>query len=120
MSSDPIERFSIHLVRLDPVEGSEMDKSRPCVVVSPDELNRQMETVIVAPMTTTRIRLPTRIPWRFNGQKCDIVLHQLRTVDRTRLSQRIGVLEPTIARQVLAALQQLFASPAEPESPPAG
>ena len=80
----------------------------------------KQETVIVAPMTTTRIRLPTRIPWRFNGQKCDIVLHQLRTVDRTRLSQRIGVLEPTIARQVLAALQQLFASPAEPESPPAG
>ena len=114
-----IERFAIHLVRLDPVEGSEMDKSRPCVVLSPDELNRQMDTVIVAPMTTTRIRLPTRIPWRFNSQKCDIVLHQLRTVDRTRIGERLGTLEPAIARQALAALQQLFSPPpAEMQEPP--
>lgn len=105
----PIERFSIHLVALDPILGAELDKTRPCVVVSPDALNRKMETVIVAPMTTTRIRMPTRVPWRFNDQKCDIVLHQLRTVDRSRLVQQVGTLEPAVAKVVLEKLREMFA-----------
>ena len=104
-----VERFAVYLVSLDPTVGREISKTRPCVVVSPDELNRQVRTVMVAPMTTMRHAYPTRVACRFAAKAGEIVLDQLRTVDRARLVKRLGVLDPKTAANVLAVLQELFA-----------
>lgn len=104
-----VARFDVHLVRLDPSEGHEIQKTRPCVVISPDELNRHIATVIVAPMTTTRRAYPTRVPLRFQGRSGQIVLDQLRTVDKTRLVRRLGRISDKAARDVLAVLNEMFA-----------
>ena len=104
-----VARFDVHLVRLDPSEGHEIQKTRPCVVISPDELNRHIATVIVAPMTTTRRAYPTRVPLRFQGRSGQIVLDQIRTVDKTRLVRRLGRIRDKAARDVLAVLNEMFA-----------
>ena len=104
-----IERFSIFLVRLDPTTGSETAKTRPCVVVSPNELNRAISTVIIAPMTTTRRHWPTRIEVFFQAKVGEVALDQIRTVDKTRLVKRLGKLEAQTADAVLDALGELFA-----------
>lgn len=104
-----IERFSIFLVKLDPVTGAETAKTRPCVVVSPDELNRAVATVIIAPMTTVRRRWPTRIEISFQGKTGEIALDQIRAVDKSRLVKRLGKLNSTIANSVLDTLGELFA-----------
>ncbi len=104
-----VARFEVHLVRLDPSEGHEIQKTRPCVVVSPDELNRHIATVIVAPMTTTRRAYPTRVPLRFQGKDGQIVLDQIRTVDKTRLVRRLGRISDMAARNVVAVLNEMFA-----------
>ena len=83
-------RFHIFLVRLDPTTGAETAKPRPCVVVSPDELNRAVSTVIIAPMTTTRRGWPTRVEITFQGQTGEIALDQIRAVDKARLVKRLG------------------------------
>ncbi len=107
--SRTIDRGTVHLVELDPTRGSEIRKTRPCVVVSPDELNHHLRTVIVAPMTTGGQPYPWRVPCRFRNKAGAVALDQLRTVDRERLVQRAGVLsEPTVAA-VLAKLSELFA-----------
>ena len=85
-----VARFEVYLVRLDPTEGHEIQKTRPCVVISPDELNRHIGTVIVAPMTTRRRSYPTRIPVRFQHKSGHIVLDQIRTIDKTRLVRCLG------------------------------
>jgi mRNA interferase MazF len=103
-----IERFGIYLVDLGHATGSEMSKTRPCVVVSPDWLNDQMQTVVVAPMTTTRIRHPTRVPVRVENQKGDVVLHQVRTVDRLRVQKRLGTLDAVSAAALLDGLRGMF------------
>ena len=104
-----IERFSIFLVRLDPTTGSETAKTRPCVVVSPNELNRAISTVIIAPMTTTRRHWPTRVEVSFQGKIGEVALDQIRTVDKIRLFKKLGKLEVRTADAVLDGLGELFA-----------
>ncbi len=104
-----IERFSIQLVRLDPTTGAETAKTRPCVVVSPHELNRAIATVIIAPMTTVRRGWPTRVEVRFQGKTGEIALDQLRAVDKSRLGKRLGKLDSETADAVLDRLGEMFA-----------
>ena len=103
------ERFNIFLVRLDPTAGAETAKTRPCVVVSPDELNRAVATVIIAPMTTTRRGWPTRVEISFQGKTGEIALDQIRAVDKVRLVKRLGKLDSETAAAVLDTLGELFA-----------
>jgi mRNA interferase MazF len=102
-------RGEVHLVQLDPAIGSEIQKTRPCVVVSPDELNAHLRTVIVAPMTTGGRAYPWRIKCRFQQRSGFVVLDQLRTVDRERLVKRLGALSSTTLSKVLGGLQEMFA-----------
>ena len=104
-----VNRFDVYLVTLDPTLGSEIQKTRPCLVVSPDEMNHHIRTVIVAPMTTKGQPYPTRVPCRFKGRAAQIVLDQIRTVDKTRLVRRLGRLGPKTGMKVLAVLAELFA-----------
>ena len=104
-----VKRFDVHLAALDPPKGSEIRKTRPCLVVSPDEMNRHLQTVIVAPMTTVGRGYPSRVACRFGGKKGEVVLDQLRTVDKSRLVKRLGALDAATARRVLDVLQEMFA-----------
>jgi mRNA interferase MazF len=104
-----VSRFEVYLVNLDPTLGSEIKKTRPCVVVSPDEMNRHIATVIVAPMTTAGRVYPTRVPCRFQGKSGQIVLDQIRTVDKARLIRRLGKLDQRTQSAVLTSLAELFA-----------
>lgn len=104
-----ISRGQVYLVRLDPTLGSEIKKTRPCVVVSPDELNAHLRTVIVAPMTTGGRAYPWRPRCRFQGRAGCVALDQLRTVDVERLVKPLGQLEATIVVTVLDGLQDMFA-----------
>jgi mRNA interferase MazF len=104
-----IQRFSVFLVRLDPATGAETAKTRPCVVVSPDELNRALATVIIAPITTVRRGWPTRVLVTFRGKTGEIALDQIRTVDKTRLVKRLGDLDSDTADAALDTLGELFA-----------
>ena len=103
------QRFDVVLVALDPTLGSEIKKTRPCLVVSPDEANRHLATVIVAPMTTQGRPYPTRVPCRFQGKDGQVVLDQLRTVDKARLVKRLGRISSATQTGVLAAMAELFA-----------
>lgn len=104
-----VARGEVHLVSLDPTVGREIRKARPCLVVSPDEMNRHLGTVIVAPMTTRGTAYPSRVPCRFAGKAGQVVLDQLRTVDRARLVRRLGRLPAPTLRLVLDVLQETFA-----------
>lgn len=104
-----IERFAVFLVSLDPVIGAEAAKTRPCVIVSPDDLNDALATVIIAPMTTVRRRWPTRPAVTFQGKTGEIALDQIRTVDKTRLVKRLGKVDQAAATAVLETLAELFA-----------
>jgi mRNA interferase MazF len=102
-------RFEIYLVRLDPTQGAEIKKTRPCLVVSPDELNQALRTAIVAPMTTKGFPNRFRVACRFQGKKGLIVLDQLRTVDQVRLIRRMGRMDVKTSTTVLEVLQEMFA-----------
>lgn len=102
------KRFDVFLVNLDPRIGSEIQKTRPCVVISPDEMNRHIATVIVAPMTTKGRAYPTRIICQFQGKEGQIVLDQIRTVDKTRLVKRLGQISQTDQKIVLDTLAEIF------------
>jgi mRNA interferase MazF len=104
-----VSRFDVFLVNLDPTVGSEIRKARPCVVVSPDEMNRHVRTVVVAPMTTAGRPYPSRVPVRFAGKDGQVVMDQLRTVDKARLERRLGALEAREAAAVLDVLREFFA-----------
>jgi mRNA interferase MazF len=104
-----MERFDVYLVALDPTFGSEIQKTRPCVVVSPDEMNRAIATLIVAPMTTRGRPYPTRVACRFEGKDGQIVLDQLRTVDKRRLLNHLGKLASDEQEEVLDVLAAMFA-----------
>lgn len=104
-----VARFAVFLVNLDPTIGSEITKTRPCLVISPDEMNASIQTVIIAPMTTKSRDYPTRVACRFQGQEAWVVLDQIRTVDKMRLITRLGQIAPRTQRQVLAVLAELFA-----------
>ena len=104
-----VSRFDVYLVSLDPPQGHEIHKTRPCVIISPDEMNFHIGTVIVAPMTTKGRNYPTRIPLTFRRKKGQIVLDQIRTVDKTRLVKRLGKLDQSTATHTLTVLQEMFA-----------
>jgi len=104
-----VQRFDVWLVVLDPTVGSEIQKTRPCLVVSPDEMNAHIATVIIAPMTSKGRDYPTRIPCAFQGKSGQVVLDQLRTVDKTRLVTRLGKLDVATGDAVLDTLAELFA-----------
>ena len=104
-----INRFEVYLVNLDLTIESEIQKTRPCLVVSPDELNRHLRTVIVAPKSTRGKSYPTRISSRFNGKDGQIVLDEIRTVDQSRLVKKLGRINTSTAARTLEVLQELFA-----------
>lgn len=104
-----IKRFDVVLVSLDPTQGHEIQKTRPCVVISPDEMNRHIGTVIVAPMTTHGREYPSRVPVRFQRKPGQIVLDQIRTVDKSRLVKHLGKLDTPTADKMLMLLQEIFA-----------
>ena len=104
-----VKRFDVWLVNLDPTIGSEIKKTRPCLIVSPDEMNRHINTVIVAPMTTQGRPYPTRVACRFQGKTGQIVLDQLRTVDKARLARRLGQIGGRTRQITLAILAEMFA-----------
>jgi len=105
-----VKRFEVHLVNLDPTIGSEIKKTRPCVVVSPDEMNRYISTVIVAPMTTKGKAYPTRVKCKFEGKTGQVVLDQLRTVDKRRLVKRLGQIDRKTQQEILEKLAEMFAA----------
>ena len=109
VESIKISRGDVVLVNLDPTVGSEIQKTRPCVVVSPNELNWNLRTYIVAPMTTGGFAYPFRVACRFKGKSGHIVLDQLRTIDRNRLVRPLGKLADTSLHNVLETLQEMFA-----------
>jgi len=104
-----VSRFDVYLVSLDPTIGNEIRKTRPCLVVSPDEMNRHIRTVIVAPMTTKGRQYPTRVSCRFGRKTGQVVLDQIRTVDAARLVRKLGRLDVNTGAKVLAVLGEMFA-----------
>jgi mRNA interferase MazF len=104
-----IKRFDVYLVSLDPTVGAEIQKTRPCLIISPDEMNAYIQTAIIAPMTTKARNYPTRVSCRFEGKDAQIVLDQLRTVDTSRLLKRLGRISPATQKRVLGVLGELFA-----------
>jgi mRNA interferase MazF len=104
-----VKRFEIYLVSLDPTMGSEIRKPRPCLIISPDEMNRYIATVIVAPMTTRGKDYPTRVNCSFKGKRGQVVLDQLRTVDKSRLVQKLGVISQEAQSNVLSIIAEIFA-----------
>jgi mRNA interferase MazF len=103
-----VNRFDVFLVALDPTMGHEIKKTRPCTVVSPDEMNHHIGTVIIAPMTTKGRDYPTRVPCTFQGVKGQVVLDQIRTVDRSRLVKRLGRLPGATADRLTGVLIEMF------------
>ncbi len=103
-----VKRFEVYLVNLDPTIGSEIKKTRPCLVVSPNEMNRHIATVIVVPMTTKGRSYPTRVECEFEGKTGQVVLDQLRTVDKRRLVKRLGRIDQKTEQIVLAKLGEMF------------
>jgi mRNA interferase MazF len=104
-----VKRFDVYLVNLDPTIGAEIQKTRPCLIISPDEMNGAIQTVIIAPMTTKSRNYPTRVSCRFAGKDAHIVLDQLRTVDISRCIKRLGHISPATQKRVLSVLAELFA-----------
>lgn len=105
-----VTRFEVYLIELDPAVGAELKKTRPCLVISPDEMNRNIRTVIIAPMTTKSRTYPTRIACTFEHREAYIVLDQIRTVDQQRLQKKLGQLDQQTQYAVLDALAELFAA----------
>lgn len=103
-----VVRFEVYAVDLDPTVGSEIRKTRPCCVVSPDAMNEKLDTVIVAPMTVNRRYWPSRVPCRFKGRNGEIALDHIRAVDRTRLTKKLGRVDEATGDKVLEALQRMF------------
>lgn len=104
-----VKRFDVYLVNLDPTIGSEIKKTRPCLVISPDEMNRYIKTVIVAPMTTKGRNYPTRVACKFQSKQGQIVLDQIRTVDTVRLVKKVGKIDTQTQTKVLSVLGEMFA-----------
>ncbi len=109
MVAAAVKRGDVYLISLSPTRGREIRKTRPCVVVSPDELNAHLQTYIVAPLTTGGRRYPFRVPCRSSGKAGHVILDQIRTVDRERLVRRRGQLTAATLQKVLGVLQQMFA-----------
>ena len=104
-----VERFDVFLVNLDPTIESEIRKTRPCLIISPDEINRNIRTVIIAPMTKAQRDYPTRAACVFKRKKGQIVLDQIRSIDKARLIKRIGTIDPKTQADTIVILQEMFA-----------
>jgi len=104
-----VNRFEVYLINLDPTVGSEIKKTRPCLIISPDEMNHNIRTAIVAPMTTKGRSYPTRVSCRFKGKNGQVVLDQIRTIDKARLVKKLGRLDKRSAEKVLSVLSEMFA-----------
>lgn len=103
-----ITQYHAYLVNLDPTIGHEIKKIRPCLVISPDEMNRYLKTVIIAPMTTKSHQYPSRVPLRFAGKEAWVVLDQIRTVDRARLVKEVGKLDARHVRKVKDIIREML------------
>ncbi len=104
-----VKRFEIYLVNLDPTVGVEIQKRRPCLIISPDQMNRNIKTSIVAPMTTKSRNFPTRIACEFEGKSGFVVLDQIRAVDKVRLMKKLGEIDDEMQVKVLEKLQEIYA-----------
>lgn len=104
-----IKRFDVFLVNLDPTVGHEIKKTRPCLIISPDEMNRHVSTVIIAPMTTKGRHYPTRVSCTFQGKIGQIVLDQIRTIDKERLVKKLGAISKNAQNKTLNVLSEMFA-----------
>jgi mRNA interferase MazF len=104
-----VKRFDVYLINLDPTLGKEIQKTRSCLIISPDEMNQHLSTVIIAPMTSKGRNYPSRIDCKFQGKAGQIVLDQIRTVDKIRLTKRLGKLTPEESQTVLNLLAEIFA-----------
>ena len=105
-----VKRGDVWLVCLDPTLGSEIRKTRPCVVISPPELNQYLKTVIMAPMTSQGFAAPFRVPLNFQGKDGLVLLDQIRTVDKVRLVKNLGAVPSATLQQVLRVMQDLFSA----------
>ncbi len=103
-----ISRFEVYYVNLNPTIGSEIKKTRPCVIISPDEMNRNISTIIIAPITSRLRNYPTRVPCKVEGKQGQIVLDQIRTIDKSRLIKRIDSLNKNTQKKVLTILAEMF------------
>jgi mRNA interferase MazF len=103
-----IERFGVYIVPLDPSVGSEMQKTRPYVILSPDEMNRIMRTVIISPLTSAQSGLPMRVGSQFAGRTGEVALDHIRTVDKRRLRKHLGTLDVPTQEAILQTLQKMF------------
>ena len=104
-----VKRFDVYLINLDPTVGSEIRKTRPCLIISPDEMNQHIRTVLIAPMTTAGKDYPTRVKCRFKKKEGEIVLDQMRTIDKKRLIKKLGSIDSKTQSEVISILQRLFA-----------
>jgi mRNA interferase MazF len=102
------DRFAVYLVPLDPTTGSEMAKTRPCVVISPDVMNHVVRTLIIAPLTSTIRHFPYRVTCKFAGRQGQIALDHIRSIDKSRLAKRLGNLDASTAARVSATLVEMF------------
>ena len=109
VAQDEVRRGDVFLVDQGPARGGEIRKTRPCVVVSPDDLNQHLRTFIVAPLTTGGHPYPFRVPCRFEGKLGHIVLDQIRTIDQARIIRRLGRIPPATLQRALSTLQEIFA-----------
>jgi mRNA interferase MazF len=104
-----VNRFDVYLVNLDPTVGSEIKKTRPCLIISPNEMNHHIRTVIIAPMTTAGRDYPTRVSCTFKRKMGQIVLDQIRTIDKSRLIKNLGAINLDTQSKIVSVLQRLFA-----------
>ena len=103
-----VQRFEVWLINLDPTQGREINRARPCVVLSPDEMNRHLRTVTIAALTSARRDYPSRVDCTFQSKKGQVALDYIRSVDKARLVRRLGVLPKATAQAVCDRLQELF------------
>jgi len=102
------QRFEVYLINLDPTKGSEIRKTRPCVIISPNEMNNHISTLIIAPLTSRLRNYPTRVPCRVEGKQGQVVLDQIRTVDKSRLIKKITTLNKPIQSKIISRLIEMF------------
>jgi mRNA interferase MazF len=103
-----MKRFDVYLINLDPTIGKEIKKTRPCLIISPDEMNTYISTVIIAPMTSRGRDYPSRVACDFQGTHGQVVLDQIRTVDKKRLIKHLGVIDDQSKHDVIRVLQEMF------------
>ena len=108
VKSKSVQRFDVYLISLDPTKGSEIKKTRPCLIISPNEMNRHIRTVIIAPMTSTVKNYPSRVTTTFQKKRGQIVLDQIRTVDKKRLLKKLGTISSSAQDKTLNVLQEMF------------